>query len=140
MTVIAEARNTSPDPQTYRRDPLAVERSSLWNISKILEDPSSDLPNYSRAEQTFNQPESSNFLGHNPGVSQPSFPTFVESYSTDLSEETIKSGPAYPPFPCPFCDRAYTSWGFRRRHIKAVHTISPSLSCKWCLQVSLWSF
>ncbi|GFG39924.1 hypothetical protein Cfor_08981, partial [Coptotermes formosanus] len=41
----------------------------------------------------------------------------------------------YPPFPCPFCDRAYTSWGFRRRHIKAVHTQSPRLSCKWCLQV-----
>nr|CAD7417624.1 unnamed protein product [Timema poppensis] len=41
----------------------------------------------------------------------------------------------YPPFPCPFCDRAYTSWGFRRRHIKAVHTQTPRLSCKWCLQV-----
>ncbi|PSN57001.1 hypothetical protein C0J52_04232 [Blattella germanica] len=41
----------------------------------------------------------------------------------------------YPPFPCPFCDRAYTSWGFRRRHIKAVHTQSPRLSCKWCLKI-----
>lgn len=139
MTVIAEARHTSPDPQIHRRDSLAVERSSLWNISKILEDPSPDLPNYSRAEQTLDQSESSNFLGYNPGVSQPGFPAFVESYSTDLSEETIKGGPAYPPFPCPFCDRAYTSWGFRRRHIKAVHTISPSLNCKWCLQVSAWS-
>ncbi|KAL6266637.1 hypothetical protein P5V15_003478 [Pogonomyrmex californicus] len=136
VTVIAEARNTSPDLQTHEKDPLAIERSSLWNISKILEDPPSDLPNYPHAEQTINQPESSNvFMEHNPGVSQPGFPTFVESYTTDLSEDTIKGGPAYPPFPCPFCDRAYTSWGFRRRHIKAVHTISPSLNCKWCLQV-----
>ncbi|XP_011703369.1 PREDICTED: GDNF-inducible zinc finger protein 1-like [Wasmannia auropunctata] len=177
VTVIAEARHTSPDPQTHRRDFLAVECSSFsrfsglskymadpssdlpnysraeqtspdpqthrtdsaverfWNLSKYVKDSSSDLPNYSRAEQTLDQPESSNFLGHNPGVSQPSFPAFVESYSTDLSEEAVKGGPVYPPFPCPFCDRAYTSWGFRRRHIKAVHTISPSLNCKWCLQV-----
>ncbi|KAK0161002.1 hypothetical protein PV327_009523 [Microctonus hyperodae] len=42
---------------------------------------------------------------------------------------------SYPPFPCPFCDRAYTSWGFRRRHIKAVHTISPELNCKWCMEI-----
>ncbi|KAJ1523890.1 hypothetical protein ONE63_010444 [Megalurothrips usitatus] len=39
----------------------------------------------------------------------------------------------FPPFPCPFCERAYTSWGFRRRHIKAMHTHSQRLSCKWCL-------
>lgn len=88
LLVIAEARHTSPEPQTHRRDSLTVERSSLWNISKILEDPSPDLPNYSRAEQTLDQtldqPESSNFLRYNPGVSQSGFPTFVESYNTDL--------------------------------------------------------
>lgn len=144
VTVIAEARHPSPDPQTHKRNFLAIERSSLWNFSKILEDPSPDLPNYSHAEQTLDQPESSNFLGYNPGISKSGFPAFVDSYSTNLSEETIKGDPAYPPFPCPFCDRAYTSWGFRRRHIKAVHTISPSLNCKWCLQVStsgvLWLF
>ncbi|XP_034235601.1 protein tramtrack, beta isoform-like isoform X2 [Thrips palmi] len=39
------------------------------------------------------------------------------------------------PFPCPFCERTYTSWGFRRRHIKAMHTHSERLSCKWCLLV-----
>ena len=38
----------------------------------------------------------------------------------------------FPPFPCPFCHRAYASWGFRRRHIKALHTGSPKLTCKWC--------
>ena len=38
----------------------------------------------------------------------------------------------YPPYPCPFCCRAYSSWGFRRRHIKAIHTVSPELPCKWC--------
>ena len=41
----------------------------------------------------------------------------------------------YPPYPCPFCCRAYTSWGFRRRHIKAMHTLSTHLPCKWCSAV-----
>ncbi|KAK3927366.1 Zinc finger and BTB domain-containing protein 6 [Frankliniella fusca] len=41
----------------------------------------------------------------------------------------------FPPFPCPFCERAYTSWGFRRRHIKAMHTHSERITCKWCLLV-----
>ena len=41
---------------------------------------------------------------------------------------------AYP-FPCPFCEKSYTSWGFRRRHIKAFHTAGPTLKCKWCWQV-----
>ncbi|XP_011347762.1 transcription factor GAGA isoform X1 [Ooceraea biroi] len=119
-----------------QRDPLAVGQSSSWNVTKILEDPSSDSPNHSRAEQTSDQVESANSLvKHSHEVSQPSFPTFTDSCGTDLSEETMKGGPSYLPFPCPFCDRAYTSWGFRRRHIKAVHTISPSLNCKWCLQV-----
>lgn len=143
MTVIAEARNTSPDPQTYTRDPLAVEQqNSLWNVTKILEDPPSDAPNRLRVEHVLDQPKSSNFfVKHNPGALQPeSYSAFAESYGTDLSDETIRGGPAYPPFPCPFCDRAYTSWGFRRRHIKAVHTVSPSLNCKWCLQVSFRSF
>ncbi|XP_018376228.1 PREDICTED: GDNF-inducible zinc finger protein 1-like isoform X1 [Trachymyrmex cornetzi] len=132
VTIIAEARHTSPEPKTHRRDFLAIERSTLWNVSKTEDPLSDDLPNYSRADQSLDQPESSNFLGHNSGVLQPSF-SVVESYNTDTSE-TFK-GPTYPPFPCPFCDRAYTSWGFRRRHIKAVHTISPSLNCKWCLQI-----
>jgi hypothetical protein len=134
VTVIAEARHTSPDPQTHRKDLLAVEQNSLWNISKILEDPPLDSSNHFRAEQMLDKPESSNFLvTHSSGVSQLGF---SESHDIDSSMETLRSGPAYQPFPCPFCDRAYTSWGFRRRHIKAVHTISPSLNCKWCLQVS----
>ena len=41
----------------------------------------------------------------------------------------------FPPYPCPFCCRAYASWGFRRRHIKAIHTTSPKLPCKWCSNV-----
>ncbi|XP_026278823.1 protein tramtrack, beta isoform isoform X1 [Frankliniella occidentalis] len=41
----------------------------------------------------------------------------------------------FPPFPCPFCEKAYTSWGFRRRHIKAMHTHSERITCKWCLLV-----
>ncbi|XP_072752739.1 uncharacterized protein [Anoplolepis gracilipes] len=134
VTVIAEARNTSPGPQMHKRDPLTVEQNLIWNpLRKMLEHPS-ESSNRLRVEHTLDQPKSSNlFVKHNPGASQPE--NFSESYATDLSGETIKGGPAYPPFPCPFCDRAYTSWGFRRRHIKAVHTISPSLNCKWCLQI-----
>ncbi|KAF2348757.1 BTB/POZ domain [Trinorchestia longiramus] len=36
------------------------------------------------------------------------------------------------PFPCPFCDKAYMSWGFRRRHIKVCHSLPSQLPCKWC--------
>ncbi|PNF26406.1 hypothetical protein B7P43_G17125 [Cryptotermes secundus] len=59
------------------------------------------------------------------------------TFHTDPNYDPIQASKnfPYPPFPCPFCDRAYTSWGFRRRHIKAVHTQSPRLSCKWCLRV-----
>ncbi|XP_032684280.1 protein bric-a-brac 2-like isoform X1 [Odontomachus brunneus] len=137
VTVIAEARHASPDPQTHETDPFAVEQSSPWDTSKYAEDPlPSDSRGHFHGEQAFDQAESSGFFaGHSPGASQPGLSALAESYGTDLSEEMIKGGPAYPPFPCPFCDRAYTSWGFRRRHIKAVHTISPSLNCKWCLQV-----
>ncbi|MPC55401.1 hypothetical protein E2C01_049336 [Portunus trituberculatus] len=39
------------------------------------------------------------------------------------------------PYPCPFCEKAYTSWGFRRRHIKGYHTSSPELPCKWCFTI-----
>ncbi|RXG61411.1 Broad-complex core protein isoforms 1/2/3/4/5 [Armadillidium vulgare] len=39
------------------------------------------------------------------------------------------------PYPCPFCEKSYTSWGFRRRHIKGYHTGSPELPCKWCLAI-----
>ncbi|CAG0891113.1 unnamed protein product [Darwinula stevensoni] len=38
-------------------------------------------------------------------------------------------------FPCPFCDKEYTNWGFRRRHIKALHTVSSHLPCKWCYAI-----
>ncbi|XP_063993842.1 zinc finger and BTB domain-containing protein 43-like isoform X4 [Diachasmimorpha longicaudata] len=69
----------------------------------------------------------------NPGKSHPtafsSFSIPENSYYTDNSH-VDKANAGYPPFPCPFCDRAYTSWGFRRRHIKAVHTSSPKLNCK----------
>nr|CAD7461105.1 unnamed protein product [Timema tahoe] len=67
------------------------------------------------------------------GISKSVAPTFHADPNYDPSQAS-KNFP-YPPFPCPFCDRAYTSWGFRRRHIKAVHTQTPRLSCKWCLQV-----
>lgn len=137
VTVIAEARHVSPNSQTrHERDPLVVEQISR-NTSKCNEDHSSDSRNHLCTEQAIDQAKSSNFsVKHSSEASQSGFLSMVESYSTDMSEETIRDGRTYPPFPCPFCDRAYTSWGFRRRHIKAVHTISPALNCKWCLQVS----
>lgn len=141
VTVIAEARNTSPVPEMHNRNPnFAVEQSSLWNVTKILKDPPSDSSNRLHIEHALGQPKSSNLFVKRNLLQSENFSALTESYGTDLSDETIKDGPAYPPFPCPFCDRAYTSWGFRRRHIKAVHTISPSLNCKWCLQVSFQSF
>ena len=36
------------------------------------------------------------------------------------------------PYICPFCPQAYTKFGFRRRHVKAVHSQSALLPCKWC--------
>ncbi|XP_059471754.1 zinc finger and BTB domain-containing protein 14-like isoform X1 [Neocloeon triangulifer] len=58
------------------------------------------------------------------------------AFHSDLNFDPSKdSASSFPPFPCPFCDRAYTSWGFRRRHIKSMHTSSPKLTCKWCPQV-----
>ncbi|XP_067001789.1 protein bric-a-brac 2 isoform X2 [Anabrus simplex] len=71
--------------------------------------------------------------GQLKGISKAEVAGFHADPNYDPTQAT-KNFP-YPPFPCPFCDRAYTSWGFRRRHIKAVHTQSPRLSCKWCLQV-----
>lgn len=128
-----EALRASSRPQTPGGPP-AVGQATSWNMTKILEEPSSDSPNRTRSDQA----ESSNCC--NPArsrqVSRASLSTLGESRDADLSEGTVKGGPSYLPFPCPFCDRAYTSWGFRRRHIKAVHTVSPSLNCKWCLQVS----
>lgn len=41
----------------------------------------------------------------------------------------------YAAFLCPFCDRSYTCWGYRRRHIKAVHGNIKEVSCRWCPNV-----
>ncbi|EEB12049.1 bric-A-brac, putative [Pediculus humanus corporis] len=53
----------------------------------------------------------------------------------EADDENGSTNYPFSPFPCPFCDRAYSRWGFRRRHIKACHTRSKSLPCKWCLKV-----
>ncbi|XP_015118622.1 protein tramtrack, beta isoform isoform X3 [Diachasma alloeum] len=69
----------------------------------------------------------------NPGRSRTrAFSSFPMPENSDYADNSQagKGNAGYPPFPCPFCDRAYTSWGFRRRHIKAVHTSSPKLNCK----------
>ncbi|KAJ9577247.1 hypothetical protein L9F63_006221 [Diploptera punctata] len=111
--------------------------SSLWYLYiKILEGENiSSTGNFTVLKQFLVQYTSLSFLQYTSGVQfNPSYPSTAGTIAFGLTEPSSKNFP-YPPFPCPFCDRAYTSWGFRRRHIKAVHTQSPSLSCKWCLQV-----
>lgn len=40
--------------------------------------------------------------------------------------------PNYSAYLCPFCIRSYTGWGYRRRHIKSVHSNGDEISCRWC--------
>lgn len=67
----------------------------------------------------------------NKGVKQNQFDSLFYYLIWGIQGFTC-SNAQYPPYPCPFCRRAYASWGFRRRHIKAIHTTSPRLTCKWC--------
>ncbi|XP_015610408.1 protein bric-a-brac 1 isoform X1 [Cephus cinctus] len=146
VTVIPEARDTSGPSSalpTQRSD--KVEHSCDGSHAEIhprglKESPGSPVDTSKMdAEKRSDFPEGHSLSSEsNPGISQESFPSFTNTGISEFPEcsQSLKGAPAaYPPFPCPFCDRAYTSWGFRRRHIKAVHTISPSLNCKWCLQV-----
>lgn len=122
VTVIADAREASKfeDPGTATKP----EEDQADSSDPLQREPGAD------------QPESTSFIvDRSDRVLRPAFPACTGNNAAEFLEDTVKGGSAYPPFPCPFCDRAYTSWGFRRRHIKAVHTISPSLNCKWCLQV-----
>lgn len=141
VTVIADAREAStpsPEPETHARFPIGLDRTPPWNTYRHNDELYS--PNHSNSESMPDQQESMNILvERNARVLRSVFPTCPgAANNSEFSEETVKGATAYPPFPCPFCDRAYTSWGFRRRHIKAVHTISPSLNCKWCLQVCMY--
>ncbi|CAK9831177.1 Broad-complex core protein isoform 6 [Anthophora retusa] len=139
VTVIADARDTSTltlERETRARFPIGLDRTPPWNISRTTDELHS--PNHSYLESMPEQQESTSILSmeRDARVLRSGFPICPgTAANSEFLEETVKGGTAYPPFPCPFCDRAYTSWGFRRRHIKAVHTISPSLNCKWCLQV-----
>ncbi|KAF3421379.1 hypothetical protein E2986_10719, partial [Frieseomelitta varia] len=138
VTVIADARETSTpssEPDTRVRFPIDLDRTPPWNTYRHTDELHS--PNHLYSESMHDQQESTNILMERDArVLSSVFPTCPGTTgNSEFPEETVKGVTAYPPFPCPFCDRAYTSWGFRRRHIKAVHTISPSLNCKWCLQV-----
>ncbi|XP_043579968.1 zinc finger and BTB domain-containing protein 37-like isoform X4 [Bombus pyrosoma] len=139
VTVIADARETSTpssEPETRARFPIDLDRTPPWNTYRHSDE--LHLPNHLYSESMPDQQEStSNILVERDArVLHSVFPTCPGTAgNSEFPEETVNGVTAYPPFPCPFCDRAYTSWGFRRRHIKAVHTISPSLNCKWCLQV-----
>ena len=142
VTVIAEARvasTISPEPQTRASFPqhFGLDRTPPWNTSETVEEAHSPDHSCPESMPIDQQQESANILVERDArVLRSAFPSCTGAAgNSDFPEETVKGAAAYPPFPCPFCDRAYTSWGFRRRHIKAVHTISPSLNCKWCLQV-----
>ncbi|KAI4482908.1 hypothetical protein M0802_013611 [Mischocyttarus mexicanus] len=138
MRIIAEAQEKS----SLRVSELIPEKSPSWNTSMDGKDESSVSDVQNRGESGILKLE----LSSSPkkilttetttdSLSLEQVAGGSRSSGSDYSEGTVKGGPEYLPFPCPFCDRAYTSWGFRRRHIKAVHTMSPSLNCKWCLQV-----
>ncbi|XP_013200473.1 zinc finger protein 131 [Amyelois transitella] len=60
----------------------------------------------------------------------------LNSISTEAQICKDKSNTCYanPSFPCPFCQRVYNSWGYRRRHVKSRH-LTNRLSCKWCVSV-----
>ncbi|XP_076750754.1 uncharacterized protein LOC143423372 isoform X2 [Xylocopa sonorina] len=138
VTVIADARETStpsPESEIRAKFPIGLDRTPPWNSYRSNDGLPS--PNHSYSEPMHDQQESTNILMERDArVLRSGFPTYAGTAgNSEFPEEPLKGVTAYPPFPCPFCDRAYTSWGFRRRHIKAVHTISPSLNCKWCLQV-----
>ncbi|XP_046822117.1 protein abrupt-like [Vespa crabro] len=153
VTIIAEAQESSsfrvseriPEESRGRKGSKDGKDGSLWSTVQNqgesglleLERPPKEEATIEATTETTTDTSSCFSLEHVAGGgSRSSFsPAFPSSSGSEFSEETVKGGPAYPPFPCPFCDRAYTSWGFRRRHIKAVHTVSPSLHCKWCLQV-----
>ncbi|XP_033208472.1 longitudinals lacking protein, isoforms H/M/V-like isoform X1 [Belonocnema kinseyi] len=146
VTIIAEARHTcSPSPETLSNPTFPdAEKDLRQHIpSNFVESSSLNSSSETRTLSKSDCLEPSVFpTNHNPTLSDSGFLFCANtSNSSQKNSESVESshspkgGPSYPPFPCPFCDRAYTSWGFRRRHIKAVHTISPRLSCKWCLQV-----
>ena len=151
VTIIAEARQTcSPSPEIHSNPSLPDAEKDLRQdvVSNFVE--SSKSVNSSSEFRTQSKSDGLETLlipsTYNPTLSESGFVFCSNSSNSNSnsnqknsdpveSNNSTKGGPSYPPFPCPFCDRAYTSWGFRRRHIKAVHTISPRLSCKWCLQV-----
>lgn len=123
VTVIAEAADAKFSKR-YTND------QELTEDTRIISENRDAMVNYETQEA-------------NPGRSHSSaFAAFPLAESTDYTDnsQVVKGSTVYPPFPCPFCDRAYTSWGFRRRHIKAVHAISPRLNCKWCPQVNISFF
>ncbi|XP_017875466.1 protein bric-a-brac 2-like isoform X1 [Ceratina calcarata] len=135
VTVIAAAREIStpsPEPEGHTKLPIDHDRSA-WSAHRSTV--KIDSPNHVYSMSDHQEP--GNVLTEpDASVLRPVFPTYpATAGNSELPEESAKGATVYPPFPCPFCDRAYTSWGFRRRHIKAVHTISPSLNCKWCFQV-----
>ncbi|XP_046737040.1 protein abrupt-like isoform X1 [Diprion similis] len=140
VTVIAEARDTS-SPSVVSKYPSSVKSPNPHPSNHLKLPNVTNSPENSSTDSPIDPPEPLTFPSDlNPNISQPAFPPYNTTNPSNDSEsfedsQLLKGGPAYPPFPCPFCDRAYTSWGFRRRHIKAVHTISPMLNCKWCLQV-----
>ena len=157
VTVIAEARHVcSPSPESLSCSALSdVKKDIKINNPSNLNESTSSLGCSSDSHTSLKNDCLDSLLFLTNYSLNPNSNSILESklhHSTSSSNSNCKNtdslediqhskgGPSYPPFPCPFCDRAYTSWGFRRRHIKAVHTLSPKLNCKWCLQVRLILF
>jgi len=113
---------------TPKEEPLSDDDENLLGAHQIVHETESG--NELNGEET-------DSLNH---TTQPTIkqlePSRIENSShesqTNSNQGFTCRNSQFPPYPCPFCCRAYTSWGFRRRHIKAMHTLSPELSCKWC--------
>ncbi|KAL7648166.1 UNVERIFIED_CONTAM: hypothetical protein RMT77_000069 [Armadillidium vulgare] len=117
------------------------------NSSQFLEEVSPeekrDSPHSSGETEPHNSPSKVNEDSSNSQTSAEK-KTTSNSNSLKGDKQANNYQPEFPqdpschhtlPYPCPFCEKSYTSWGFRRRHIKGYHTGSPELPCKWCLAI-----
>ncbi|KAF4517214.1 hypothetical protein B566_EDAN005268 [Ephemera danica] len=145
-TALSEERSTSPPPATLAKsepscDPACEDSESLASLP--LEE-SMDEGTPEDLQTIIQQPHRSSGTRHGEKLSLADINQLKGCCRTDslafhadlnFDPALADKSASFPPFPCPFCDRAYTSWGFRRRHIKSMHTQSPQLSCKWCMQI-----
>lgn len=131
------------EPDEYPEDELEQELEPPPpppEVSFMEQQPDVSLKNLGVATTSVNVPSA--FLSHQ-GSEKASHHIIPRRNSHEKTSAAANLQPEFPqdpscqnlPYPCPFCEKAYTSWGFRRRHIKGYHTSSPELPCKWCFTI-----